>query len=110
MRIFDTYQPGGHEFNKVLLWEFDSNSFDFQKYRAFVVGRVIQLGRLNDFYAIFDLYGGIDRVAEIAKNEVTGLNDRDLSFMCSAFNLNKTETKCYEAAQLRKKHLTSLSA
>ena len=110
MRIFDSYKAGGHPFNKGLLWEYNVNSFDFQRCRAIVVARVLEIGRLSDFFAIFDMYGGIDAVADIAKNEVTGLNEKTLNFMCHAFNLNKEETKCYKAERLRRQHMISLSA
>ena len=109
MRIFDSYKAGGHPFNNSLLWEYNVNTFDFQRSRAIVVARVLEIGRLSDFYAIFDLYGGVEGVARIAKNEVTGLDDKSFVFMCNAFNLKKEETKCYKAAQLRKQRLTSLS-
>ena len=107
MRIFDSYQPGGHHFNKALLWEYDTDHIDFQKCRRLVATRVMEMGRLEDFYAAFDLYGGIDGFAKIAKEEVTGLDDRTLNFMCHAFNLKKEDTQCYKSAQLRKIHLAS---
>lgn len=107
MRIFDSYKSGGHTFNKALLWEYDAESIDLQKCRRLVATRVIELGRLEDFYAAFDLYGGIEGFAQIAKNEVIGLDDRSFNFMCHAFNLKKEETKCYKSAQLRNIHLAS---
>ncbi len=55
MRIFESYKPGGHTFNKSLLWEYDVEDIDFQKCRRLVVSRVIELGRLEDFYAAFGL-------------------------------------------------------
>ena len=101
MRIFDDYelQKGRYKVRRSLLWEYDYDAFDFQKHRALVVQRVIQLGRLADFFAVFDLYGGIDAVAKIAKNEVDDLSDRDLQFMCDAFHLKKEETKCFIGKQ-----------
>ena len=107
MRIFESYRPGGHAFNKGLLWEYDVDNIDLQKCRRLVATRVIELGRLEDFYAAFDLYGGIQGFSQIAKEEVIGLDDRSFNFMCHAFNLKKEETQCYKSAQLRKKHLTS---
>ena len=61
MNCFYRYEEekGKHQVSKTLLWDYDLSSFDWQKYRAEVVKRVVELGRLSDFYAIFDLYGGI---------------------------------------------------
>lgn len=93
--------------DKTLLWDIDTSGLDYQKLRGFIVGRVIERGRMSDFYACFDLYGGIDAVAQIAKNEVVGLSERGLQFMCNAFNIKKEETKCFIRKQLRKELLTS---
>lgn len=107
MQIFGSYKPGDHVLNKALFWEYDTDGIDFQKCRRLVATRVIEMGRLEDFYAAFDLYGGIKGFAQIAKNEVIGLDDRTLNFMCHAFNLKKEETQCYKSAQLRKTRLAS---
>ena len=107
MRIFDSYKPGGHIFNKALLWDYDFDRMDLLKCRRLVATRVIEMGRLEDFYAAFDLYGGLEGFTRIAKEEVTGLDDRSFTFMCHAFNLIKEETQCYKSAQLRKKLLAS---
>ena len=40
---------------------------DWQKMKLLVVQRVIKLGKENDYYAIFKLYGGPDGVREIIK-------------------------------------------
>ena len=103
MRIFDSYlsEKGRHEVDKGLLWEYDLESFDWQKYRKVVIERVVSMGRLSDWYGAFDLYGGIRGVRKIARDEVVDLSPRDLNFMCRALNLNISETKCYKQAQLR---------
>ena len=40
-----------------LLWEYDSNNFDYQYMNALVIQRVIERGRMDDFYAMLNLYG-----------------------------------------------------
>lgn len=107
MKIFTTYssEKGKHHINEGLLWEYQMDDFDWKKYRKTVVERVISLGRLSDWYAAFDLYGGIRGVRKIAREEVADLSPRDLDFMCYALNINKLETKCYKQTQLRKARL-----
>ena len=83
------------------------DEFDWQKYRKTVVERVISMGRLSDWYAAFDLYGGIRGFRKIARDEAVDLSQRDLDFMCMALNIDKTKTKCYKQIQLRKALLNS---
>ena len=59
MRVFESDTPGKRQMNMALFWEFDTKDFDFQKNKRLVATRVISLGRLNDWYAAFDIYGGI---------------------------------------------------
>ena len=80
---------------KRLLWDMDMQRFDLQKGRALVAERVAERGKLEDFYALFSLYGGVKSVRDIYKDEVDSLNSRTLAFICAAFNLKKEEMKCY---------------
>lgn len=93
--------------NSSLLWEYDLENFDWQYMRDTVVQRVIERGWNNDFYAIFNLYGGIDGVRDIIKNEVKILSDKEIAFVCSIFKLKKEELKCYIRKQSRMKLLNS---
>lgn len=40
-----------------LLWEYDLSHFDYQDMKVLVVRRVIERGRIDDFYAMLNLYG-----------------------------------------------------
>ena len=107
MTVFATYKDerGRHLLNQGLLWEYRLENFDWQKYRRVVAERVISMGRLSDWYAAFDLYGGIRGFRKIARDEVVDITPRDLNFMCHALNIKKEDTRCYKQAQLRKAHL-----
>ncbi|MFT4223414.1 MAG: hypothetical protein QM631_10695 [Dysgonomonas sp.] len=74
---------------------------------ALVVERVIERGWDEDFYALFALYGGIDGVRQIIRDEVLILSDKDIAFVCTAFNLKKEELKCYIRKQSRQAHINS---
>ncbi len=84
-----------------LLWDMDMTDWDWQKNRKIVVERVIERGRMDDFYTLFKLYGGIDNVKEIIK-EIHYLSNRDIAFVCATFDLKKEELGCYIRKQLRK--------
>ena len=107
MTAFTTYsgEKGRHGINPGLLWEYQLEGFDWQKYRRVVVERVIAMGRLSDWYAAFDLYGGIRGFRKIARDEAVDISPRDLNFVCHALNIKPEDTKCYKQAQLRKARL-----
>ena len=107
MKVFASYKQerGMNTVNPGLLWDYSLDGFDWQKYRRIVAERVISMGRLSDWYAAFDLYGGIRGFRKIARDEVVDLSPRNLDFMCRALNLKEEDTKCYRQAQLRKARL-----
>ena len=92
--------------NKALLWDYDLSSFDWAAMRRTVVQRVIERGREEDYLAIFRLYGGIEGVKQIVRDEVPWLSPKDLSFAYRIFGLKKEDLKCYTRTQLRAKLLT----
>lgn len=103
MVILETYQPGNHKFNNSLLWEYDASSFDWQKSKVLVAQRVVEMGSPEDFFAAFDLYGGIEGFREIVKL-IPSLNDLDIHFVCTFFNLKKEELRCYTKKQSNPEH------
>lgn len=108
MTLFDEYKeyPGEVTISPSLLWEYDLSHFDWWKSRKIVVQRVIERGWLKDFYAAFNLYGGISGFREIIK-EVPSLSSRDMNFVCVIFNLKKEELRCYTRKLSREQLLNS---
>ncbi len=88
-----------------MLWEFDLEKFDWQKMRNEVVQRVLERGRMDDFYAILNLYG-VEGV-KAALREIPYMNDKDMNFACIAFDLRKEELKCYTKKQSMPLHWNS---
>ena len=88
-----------------MLWEFDLEKFDWQQMRNEVVQRVLERGRMDDFYAILNLYG-VEGVKE-ALREIPYMNDKDMNFACVAFDLRKEELKCYTRKQSMPLHWNS---
>ncbi len=95
MVILKDYIPGNHKINPSLLWEYDISNFDWDKSKIIVAQRVIELGSPNDYYAAFDLYGGIAEFKEIVK-KIPYLNSLDMHFVCVIFDLKKEELRCYK--------------
>lgn len=103
MVILDNYTQNGHNLNPALLWEYDLHNFDWQASRTLVVQRVIELGTPEDYYAAFDIYGGIDGFREAIKN-IPYLSPMDINFVCLAFKLKKEELRCYKHRPLSRGH------
>lgn len=104
--FFDNYKL--HPNAKVresLLWEYDLTRFNWEEMRNLVVQRVIERGRMDDFYAILNFYGLIG--VKQAIMQIPYLNQRDRSFVCSVFNLKKENLKCYTKQQLKIQHWNS---
>lgn len=103
MILLDTYRTGNRMPNQALLWEYDMDTFDWQKSKVLVVQRVVEMGTPEDFFAAFDLYGGIAGFREIVKS-VPYLNDLNMHFVCMLFNLKKEELRCYTKKQSSQEH------
>lgn len=81
--------------DKRLLWEFNvDDNFEWQNMKHLVVQRVVEQGKKEDFYALFNLYGGIEGVKNIIK-EIEFLNKKDMNFVSIIFNIRKENLKCY---------------
>jgi hypothetical protein len=84
-----------------LLWDIDMENFDVEKGRQLIAERVAERGDLQDFYTMFAIYGGVENVRNIYKNEVGSLNPRAMAFICAAFDLKQEELKCYTRKRSR---------
>ena len=88
-----------------LWWEYDLSNFDWQQMRNEVVQRVLERGRMDDFYAILNLYG--EEGVKAALREIPYMNDKDMNFACIAFDLRKEDLRCYIRKQLMPLHWNS---
>ena len=105
MPFEDYHNHKNAEVRPSLLWEFDLEKFDWQQMRNEVVQRVLERGRMDDFYAILNLYG-VEGV-KAALREIPYMNDKDMNFACVAFDLRKEELKCYTRKQSMPLHWNS---
>ena len=105
MPFEDYHNHRNAEVRPSLLWEFDLEKFDWQQMRNEVVQRVLERGRMDDFYAILNLYG-VEGV-KTALREIPYMNDKDMNFACVAFDLRKEELKCYTKKQSMPLHWNS---
>jgi len=88
-----------------LLWDMNPAKIDYQKMKSIVVQRVIERGDRDDFYTIFQLYGGPEGVREIVKKHCDFYDPRDEALARALFDLKKKDLECYKRRRLRKKRL-----
>lgn len=101
MTFWDAYKPGRRTVNPALLWEYNLSSFDWEKGAPVYVARVIERGWPEDWFAAFDVYGGVEQFRERIK-QAAYMSDRDMSFVCLQFNLKKEDLQCYARKRSRK--------
>lgn len=103
--FFDKYkQHREAKIRESLLWKYDLSRFDWQTMKNIVVQRVVERGRVDDFYAMLNMYGE-EGVRESIK-EIPVMNAKDMSFVCAVFDIKKEELKCYSRKRLRPQHLS----
>jgi len=95
------------QISRHLLWDVDQSTIDWLAMRKFVVRRVIERGGMNDFYALFKLYGGVEGVKEIIRELPALLSARDEALVLALFDLQKEELQCYKRRQSRDAYLNS---
>lgn len=104
--FFDNYNLHQNaKIRKTLLWDYNPDRINWKDMQVVVVQRVIERGRPNDFYAMLNLYG-LEGVKDAIK-QIAYLNAKDLSFVCSVFNLKKEDLKCYTKQQSMIQHWNS---
>lgn len=81
-----------------LLWEYDKTNFDYEDMKALVVQRVIERWRMDDFYAMLNLYGLDDVKSTLRK--IKCLNDKDINFVSVVFEIPFIELRNYREQQL----------
>lgn len=104
--FFDNYQQHtDSQIRPSLFWEYDLSRFNWEEMRTLVVQRVVERGRMDDFYAMLNMYG-LEGVIESIK-DIPTLNAKDMSFVCAVFGLKKEDLKCYTRKQSRLQHWNS---
>lgn len=61
-----------------LLWEYNLNTFNFQKSGFIVIERVIERGKLEDWIEIFNFYG-VEKILQVAQSS-RQLSQKDKHF------------------------------
>ena len=91
------------ELSKVLFWDVDYDTIDWEKHARYVIERVATLGRKSDWLQIKSYYG-LERI-KLETLESRDLDDKTMSFLACVFNISQTEFRCYKLKQSYPAHL-----
>jgi len=98
MNIINQYS----QFSKNLFWDTSINSIDFDKYKLYVLDKVMNHGLWNDFLQVMSYYGKAKVKEEVVK--LPYLKKDVLNFLCFLFNLQPTDFICYTRRRSQEKH------
>lgn len=76
-----------------LFWDVDKASINLETNAPYIVQRVLERGKLNDWKHLVSRYG-IPRIAEIAQSLRT-LDSKALSFISTVSSVPKESFRCY---------------
>lgn len=88
--------------SKQAFWDVDMDSIDYEKNARYVVEKVIERGKADDFNSLLKFYGA-EKLKELAL-QATWLSDISINFCCTLFKVKPTDFKCYTKKQLNQAH------
>ena len=80
-------------FNRVLFWDCDFNSLDFENHRLFIIGRVLTRGQWSDWQALRELCSKESLAADVV--QIRDLDPRTLAFCSAYFDIPKEQFRCF---------------
>lgn len=95
-------QPLHTNFTASLFWDVDPDAIDFEKHRRWVVQRILEYGRIEDWRAICKLYS-LEGVVESAQQART-LDPKALAFLCLFSGKNKESFRCFTTMPYTRLH------
>lgn len=80
--------------NKNLFWEYNIEKMNLQQHIEIVVQKVIERGLMEDYYAMFNMFGKKE-IVEALKN-IQCLTSGEIDFVSHVFKIPKKEMKSYK--------------
>jgi hypothetical protein len=88
--------------SKQAFWDVDMNKIDYKKNARYVVEKVVERGKAEDFENLLKFYGLATVKSLVLKS--LWLSDVSVNFCCVVFDVKPTDFKCYEKKQLNRAH------
>jgi len=89
-------------FSAALFWDVEAEGIDFDKHRRWVVQRVVELGQIEDWRAICELYT-FDGVVESAQQART-LEPKAFAFLCLMSGKPEESFRCFTTQSYTQTH------
>ncbi len=87
------------DFSPHLFWDVDIENIDLNRSRKLIVERVLEYGQMEDWKKLQEAYG-LEEIKRLALT-IRSLDEVTLSFLCTLFDLKKTDFRCYTHKQSR---------
>jgi len=88
-----------------LFWDADTKELNMEKHASYIVARVLDYGRWEDWIFICNYYG-LDKIKEIAMGIKT-LFPESLSFVATVTHTPEIQFRCYEQIHSKSPHWIS---
>ena len=89
-------------FSKNLFWDVDPETIDLEANSRYVIQRVLEYGRYNDWKLILSYYG-IQTISDTATS-LRSLDPKAVSFISAITNIPKEQFRCYTLRQSSQRH------
>ena len=89
-------------FSTNLFWDIDASTLDLSKNKRFIIQRVLELGTLNDWSILKELYGTYTIGREMQK--ARSLDPVSLSFISMISGIKKEKFRCYTSKPSTPQH------
>lgn len=91
-----------HHFSSNLFWDINPNDIDIEEHASFIVQRVLEYGKIEDWNYILSHYG-ISRILSITL-QLRSLDSKALAFISAITKTPRENFRCYTTAQLNQQH------
>jgi len=88
-----------------LFWDADAGELNMEKHASYIIGRVLDYGRWEDWRFIHNYYG-LDKIKEISM-DIKTLFPESLSFVATVTHTPENQFRCYEQIHSKNPHWIS---
>jgi len=85
-----------------LFWDADTKELNMEKHASYIIGRVLDYGRWEDWLFICNYYG-LDKIKEISM-DIKNLFPESLSFISTITHTPENQFKCYKQIHSKNPH------
>ena len=89
-------------FSKNLFWDVDPGTIDLESNSRYIIQRVLEYGRYNDWKLILSYYG-LQTISDTATS-LRSLDPKAVSFISAITNIPKEQFRCYILRQSSQRH------